>query len=1138
MNTRTDSSEDIINLFETCSIVSSHHSSNLSNQLKILLKNDTTLEPDSPLDLLLDQIFEESDLKSLRLAIEWGLDFSLYKKFPLHKAVRSSQVEILRLLLSQKSLELNQKDDQGQSALCYAVQCGNLEMVELLINAGVDVNFVDDQASTALHYVNYDNGDKITTKLIEMLLQRNTNGFAVDDKSISALFLATISDYNLEYAKRIELFYRYAGDYRLDDLGNELFSILENGDLQTLKFILDKGIDLADFKVRFPLHRAAHNPRIEVLKYLLDSGHFDSNETDTSGRVALQSAVCCKNLEAIKLLFNSGARIDTNEVLESFLVCDVDCRDRREIVTKCIEILLQNGADGCTRDENGDSLIDVSTRLNYSSEYTKRLELFLKFADVEKLNIGNLVYEVFRNVLFFGDLLSVQLMIKHGVDLVNHAPELPLQSAAFNPDVEVLQFLLSTGHFDIKQRNEDGVTALRDAVGYNHLDAIDLLLKSGVDSNSLDELGQNFLQCINYEGSSRNTTLCIKILLENGTDVNAGEHEGKSPLDFSVKSSYSSEYTRRLRLLFQYGAKWESEDSAWNKFEMVLKNGDLSAVQLFLDNGIDLAKCPKQMCISNVIKNNPRLRNVEIHSITSVCQPEEIIEDVESNNLNINAALKCEDNSKLNSHVNELFTVLENGDLETLQSILDQGIDILYYEVRLPLHRAALNPRIEVLQYLLSMKLFDVNQTNPCGEVALCYAATSNNLAVMKLLFDSGARLDIIDTIQRTILHHIDYNDNSKIRTKCIEFLLQHGVDGLAKDVLGYSAFFRAADSEYHSEYTRRIELFIKFCDNIKFNDQMFTIFSRILKRGDLPSVKLMIKNGIDLVKYATEFPLHEASTNSNIEILNFLLSTGYFDVNQRDNITRTALGIAVNCKNLGAVKLLIKSGAEVNLVDGDGMNSLHCVKYDENSEITTRCIEILLKHGADGNAEDHKGWSPLYYSAIARYSSEYTKRLQLFLQYRNNPTPTNFNNDPFRAILMYGGLQDVQLFLKHSHNFTKSPYSTYSFPATAANHRLEVMEFFLSLGIFDPGQVYEIDGSTALHVAALGKNPGTMRLVLECGVEVDPVDKDGNTPLQIVASNQNNPSSVDTDSDVRADCIEMLLFYGADIHAKSLDSR
>lgn len=79
--------------------------------------------------------------------------------------------EVINLLMS-KGANINERDNQGTTALMVAASCGEKDIVELLISKGADVNITDNEGRTALTYVeSAENVSKSNKKKIIELLR-------------------------------------------------------------------------------------------------------------------------------------------------------------------------------------------------------------------------------------------------------------------------------------------------------------------------------------------------------------------------------------------------------------------------------------------------------------------------------------------------------------------------------------------------------------------------------------------------------------------------------------------------------------------------------------------------------------------------------------------------------------------------------------------------------------------------------------------------------------------------------------------------------------------------------------------------------------------------------------------------------
>ena len=61
------------------------------------------------------------------------------------------KIEIIEYLL-QKGSGVNEIDNNGKSALAYAIEFKSIPLINILIKYGADVNFVDTNKNCPLHY--------------------------------------------------------------------------------------------------------------------------------------------------------------------------------------------------------------------------------------------------------------------------------------------------------------------------------------------------------------------------------------------------------------------------------------------------------------------------------------------------------------------------------------------------------------------------------------------------------------------------------------------------------------------------------------------------------------------------------------------------------------------------------------------------------------------------------------------------------------------------------------------------------------------------------------------------------------------------------------------------------------------------
>ena len=148
------------------------------------------------------------------------------------------------------------------------------------------------------------------------------------------------------------------------------------------------------------------------------------------------------------------------------------------------------------------------------------------------------------------------------------------------------------------------------------------------------------------------------------------------------------------------------------------------------------------------------------------------------------------------------------------------------------------------------------------------------------------------------------------------------------------------------------------------------------LENKDL--VKIILTKGIDAldfaiancaIMYSETLPLivkEAKNRNADIEIIKLLLEVGV-DPNSRemtDNWNTTALHYVVRWNHLELAKLLISSGAEVNVRDKNDNTPLHYVDKTDSIEV----VEFLIQSGAEVNAKNNIGRTPLHSAARRNY--------------------------------------------------------------------------------------------------------------------------------------------------------------------------
>jgi ankyrin repeat protein len=131
--------------------------------------------------------------------------------------------------------------------------------------------------------------------------------------------------------------------------------------------------------------------------------------------------------------------------------------------------------------------------------------------------------------------------------------------------------------------------------------------------------------------------------------------------------------------------------------------------------------------------------------------------------------------------------------------------------------------------------------------------------------------------------------------------------------------------------------------------------------------LKALIRNSanLDIMDKDECTPLCVAIRENNFECAKLLIESGA-DVNVGGGVYGSALHLAIVRTNLLITDMLIKRGAEVNVVDDEGNTPLHFImNVFSKCETKYKAIaECLVMSGARPNQKNNDLWAPIHISA------------------------------------------------------------------------------------------------------------------------------------------------------------------------------
>jgi ankyrin repeat protein len=241
---------------------------------------------------------------------------------PLLLAARSGHKNIVKLLLSKKSVLVDLKNRLNQTALMCASSKGHLQVVELLLAANVDIN-ASCVAGTALQQA----AEGGHFKVVELLLAANAD---VNVPACMCAFgeLRTLQEAAVYHLDRIAVpivHFMAKGTISAASPSRRgrtaLIAAAAKGHIQIVERLLIANADVnavaaqliqSDRGTDTALHSAVRGNHHGVVKTLLDNG-ADVHMTDGDLTTALHLAVSCGHPEIVKLLVSAGSNLSARD---------------------------------------------------------------------------------------------------------------------------------------------------------------------------------------------------------------------------------------------------------------------------------------------------------------------------------------------------------------------------------------------------------------------------------------------------------------------------------------------------------------------------------------------------------------------------------------------------------------------------------------------------------------------------------------------------------------------------------------------------------------------------------------------------------------------------------------------------------
>jgi uncharacterized protein len=394
-------------------------------------------------------------------------------------AVKKNDVKNVRSLIGEH-VDVNATEVDGSTALLWAAQRDNPEIVDILLASGANVKAATRYNVTPLSLACV-NGNAV---IIEHLLKAGADANSVSEEGETALMTASLTG----RVDAVKALLSHGADVHAKDpvkAQTPLMWAASEGNAEVVDLLVESGSDIkAKAKGGFtPLLFAVRNGHIDVVKVLLKH-KANVNDVATDGTSALNMAIVNAYFELASLLLDAGA--------------DPNASDPRGSALHTLAWLRKPGADGAAGVGNTPHGPPVPTG------HVTALELAAKLLD-HGANPNTQINWQDKKFDKEGGTMKNPPLIQLGRHYLTYIGATPFYLAAHNGDVPYMLLLASHGA-DPKKPNVLGVTPLIAAAGLDYwegeapgpftgvteaerLEAVKLALDLGNDINAHADFG-------------------------------------------------------------------------------------------------------------------------------------------------------------------------------------------------------------------------------------------------------------------------------------------------------------------------------------------------------------------------------------------------------------------------------------------------------------------------------------------------------------------------------------------------------------------------------------------------------------------------------------------------------------------------
>ncbi|XP_046348408.2 ankyrin-1-like [Haliotis rufescens] len=578
-----------------------------------------------------------------------------------------------------------------------------------------------------------------------------------------------------------------------------------------------------------------------------------------------------------------------------------------------------------------------------------------------------------------------------------------LYQACCSGRLDAVTRILQEDRVDINTRGAHGWTPVMAAAHGEHVGVFKLLHRKQADMSLLDEDGDTIL----HVACSRNRLKIVKLILSDGRiDINVRGKHGWTPVMVAARHGCRHVYLELINNI-NCDVRHVGDDGD-NLLHLACLKGHLFIVEHLLSRKIFNINCRGKLGRTPIMKaawaGSRRIFDLIIEKGGSTS----LLDDKGLNILHVACAggkvhivkyilskRLVGINSRRQDGRTPLMVAAECGHKDVYNLLLKEGGDrsMKDTEGNNILHVACRGGYRSMVQHICDRNLpgrqqQQIHGTDTKGRTPLMAAAETGHKEAFEIVRRKGGDITIRDSLGNKLIYvaclggdlpmimHIaslDFTDGlndgrmlilaaESGRKDVFDFLLGEGCD-LSLDNEEEDTVFHAACRGGHVDMVEYVLSRFTFDINKRGKYKGRTALMMAVEKGNMKVFDLLLTKQCDVfvVDEDNDNILHVACMGGHAEMVKYIVSKGYFDINCKGKHGRTPMMFAAEFGNIDVFYFTVCKGGDVSEVDADGMNILHLACLGNNVIMVTELLTLEL---VDIDTKDCRGQTPAMLAA------------------------------------------------------------------------------------------------------------------------------------------------------------------------------